>query len=105
MTPILEVTNFSYTYPDTEESIFSEGISLAVAAGECVCLTGPSGCGKTTLLLAIQGLLRGGATEGNIRIDNSSDVTVGMVFQNAESQILCTTVEDEVDYPGLRNGM
>ena len=98
MTPILEVTNFSYTYPDKEGPVFSEKISLAVAAGECVCLTGPSGCGKTTFLLAIQGLLRGGATEGNIRIADSTNVAVGLVFQNAESQILCTTVEDEVAF-------
>jgi ATPase components of various ABC-type transport systems, contain duplicated ATPase len=99
MTPILEVTNFSYTYPDTEESIFSEGISFSVSAGECVCLTGPSGCGKTTLLLAIQGLLRGGEVGGSIKITgNSSTVAGGMVFQNAESQILCTTVEDEVAF-------
>ena len=99
MTPILEVINFSYTYPDKKAPVFSEKISLTVAAGECVCLTGPSGCGKTTLLLAIQGLLQGGETAGTIRITlTSRAVAVGMVFQNAEAQILCTTVEDEVAF-------
>jgi len=33
MTPILEVTNFSYTYPEKEAPVFSEKISLSVAAG------------------------------------------------------------------------
>jgi iron(III) transport system ATP-binding protein len=34
------------------------GISLAVTAGEVVCLLGPSGCGKTTLLRLAAGLER-----------------------------------------------
>lgn len=33
------------------------GVSLAVDAGEIVCLLGPSGCGKTTLLRLVAGLL------------------------------------------------
>ena len=41
------------------KAVRSEGlgpIDLAVAAGECVCLSGPSGCGKTRLLRAIADL-------------------------------------------------
>ena len=40
--------------------------SLAVKAGEVVCLLGPSGCGKTTTLRMIAGLER--ATEGDVII-------------------------------------
>ena len=35
-----------------------DGISLAVAPGEVVCLLGPSGCGKTTLLRIASGIER-----------------------------------------------
>src|SRR5689334_9854349 len=34
------------------------GISLEVAAGECVCLLGRNGVGKTTTIRAVMGLLR-----------------------------------------------
>ncbi|HTT72177.1 MAG TPA: ABC transporter ATP-binding protein [Anaeromyxobacteraceae bacterium] len=37
------------------ELVALEGIDLAVAEGEFVCLLGPSGCGKSTLLNAVAG--------------------------------------------------
>ena len=37
------------------EVLALDGIDLAVAPGEFVCLLGPSGCGKSTLLNAIAG--------------------------------------------------
>ncbi len=40
----------------TPEASAVKGVSLAVDAGEIVCLLGPSGCGKTTLLRMIAGL-------------------------------------------------
>src|SRR5580692_6842309 len=38
-------------------------VSLAVSAGEVVCLLGPSGCGKTTTLRIIAGLERASSGE------------------------------------------
>lgn len=94
--PVLEIAGLSYTYPGARARSL-DNISMRVCAGECVCITGPSGSGKTTLLMAVQGLLNGG-TEGAVRTGNGK---TAMVFQNAESQILCTTVEDEVAFgPG-----
>jgi len=64
-----------------------------------VCVTGPSGCGKTTLALAIQGLLKRGEVSGKIVFaEMDRKRPVGLVFQDPETQILCSTVEDEVAF-------
>jgi energy-coupling factor transporter ATP-binding protein EcfA2 len=85
-----------------------DGIDLELRAGECTCVTGPSGAGKTTLLRAIAGLLRGGVGEGAIDLpptESRGGLDVGLVLQNPDTQLLCTTVGDEVrlglEYAGL----
>ena len=98
MKPALEIKDYSYSYPGAVKPALRE-LSLSVDAGECVCLNGPSGSGKTTLLLAVKGLLEGGHSSGSIEIARSeTQEGVGIVFQNAETQILCTTVEDEAAF-------
>jgi len=100
---MLDINCFEFSY-DGENTRVCNGVSLSVKSGECVCLTGPSGCGKTTLLLAIKGLLRGGTSKGTIKVNTqesgngTSHSSVGLVFQNVESQILCTTVAEEVAF-------
>ncbi len=65
--------------------------TLAVPAGECLCLFGPSGCGKTTLLRLVAGLET--PSTGEVLFDEeqvSGDTffipprerAVGMVFQD-----------------------
>ncbi len=100
---MLQVSDLTYSYPGGGAPALS-GFSFQVRPGECVCITGNSGCGKTTLLMAIKGLLHQGSLAGEIRF-NGDAITggvdrsaIGFVFQNAESQILCTTVYDEVAF-------
>ncbi|MDA8428543.1 MAG: ABC transporter ATP-binding protein [Geobacteraceae bacterium] len=98
----LTISGLTYHYPGSSGPALSD-VSCSVGTGECICLTGDSGCGKTTLLLAIKGLLPGSKYSGAIRIaeaarDGEWSAPVGLVFQNAESQILCTTVAEEVAF-------
>ncbi|MCM0080446.1 energy-coupling factor ABC transporter ATP-binding protein [Geomonas sp. Red32] len=96
----LSITSLSYRYPGATEPALAD-ISCEVGAGECVCFTGDSGCGKSTLLLAIKGALRGGSRVGSIEIPphaGDGRIPVGIVFQNAESQIVCTTAGEEVAF-------
>jgi branched-chain amino acid transport system ATP-binding protein len=55
MTTLLSVENLYAAY-GLSRVLF--GISLEVAAGECVCLLGRNGVGKTTTMRSVMGLLR-----------------------------------------------
>ncbi|HVC53419.1 MAG TPA: ABC transporter ATP-binding protein [Stellaceae bacterium] len=55
MTALLEVDDIYSAY-GLSRVLF--GISLEVAAGECVCLLGRNGVGKTTTMRSVMGLLR-----------------------------------------------
>lgn len=69
----------SKVYGTGRESVTAlEGIDLAVAPGEFVCVVGASGCGKSTLLNLIAGLDR--PTQGTI--DTGSNRT-GLMFQES----------------------
>ncbi|WP_136523418.1 ABC transporter ATP-binding protein [Geomonas ferrireducens] len=97
---VLEIEHFGFTYHGAAAPVL-EGVSCTVRRGEFVCLTGDSGCGKSTLLLAVMGLLRGGRRHGTIRVAPAEDEaapSAGILFQVPESQILCSTVAEEVAF-------
>jgi ABC-type sugar transport system ATPase subunit len=71
-------------YPNEVRAL--AGVTLNVAAGQCLALVGPSGCGKTTLLRLIAGLEN--ATSGTVRFGDrvmnrvpAHRRDVAMVFQ------------------------
>lgn len=90
---MLRVRDLTFTYPRRGAAALAD-VSLEVRAGECLGVTGPSGSGKSTLLRAVKGLLGGGALSGEV----TAAADVGLVFQNAETQILCSTVAEEVAF-------
>ena len=114
---MIELHNVSYTYPHTVQAALHQ-LSFTVQKGRCVMLTGPSGAGKTTLCLAAAGILHheyGGKKDGQVTIEGRdvatyatlSDLakTIGIVFDDAEAQMIFTTVEEEIlsalEYRGL----
>jgi energy-coupling factor transport system ATP-binding protein len=105
---MIELTDVSYTYPHTVQPALHR-VSLSLKKGRCVMVTGPSGAGKTSLCLAASGILHheyGGKKEGTVIVDKKnvteyktlSDLAqnVGVVFDDAEAQMIFTTVEEEL---------
>ncbi|WP_418954286.1 ABC transporter ATP-binding protein [Tractidigestivibacter sp.] len=112
----LEFRDVSFSYPatDTEPNPAPvlEHVSLAVPEGAFALLTGSTGSGKSTLLrLAKPEVSPTGTLVGNV-LAFGKDVrkfspvesaqTVGLVFQNPDSQIVCDTVWHEMAF-GLEN--
>jgi len=105
---MIELNNVSYTYPHTVHPALHR-VSLTLEKGRCIMVTGPSGAGKTSLCLAASGILHheyGGKKEGTVIVDHRnvaeykslSDLAenVGIVFDDAEAQMIFTTVEEEL---------
>ncbi|HUU76653.1 MAG TPA: energy-coupling factor transporter ATPase [Methanoregulaceae archaeon] len=105
---MIKLEAVSYAYPRTDRDAVSD-ISLSLKKGECVLISGHSGSGKTTLCLAAAGILEheyGGKKSGRVTL-NGKDVreyqslsdlssTVGILFDDPDSQLIFTTVEEEI---------
>lgn len=101
-------TSLSYTYPVGIRPALRD-ITLSVGAGELVLITGPTAAGKTTLCYALSGILQhefGGTFSGYLAL-RGRPVTeyagvgelnryVSMVFDDADSQLIFTSVEEEL---------
>nr|WP_301664463.1 energy-coupling factor transporter ATPase [Methanoculleus sp. FWC-SCC1] len=110
----ISMRDVSYTYPQGTRPALA-GIDLDVARGECLLVTGPTGAGKTTLCLAASGILYheyGGSFTGTLSLAGKDVAayrdmgeigrTIGVVFDDADAQLIFTTVEEEVA-SGLEN--
>ena len=103
--PILELRCVSYAYPDSPLAV--EDLSFAVEKGERVAVLGRNGAGKSTFFLLCCGvlapargqvILQGRALTGKKADQLELHRRVGVVFQDAEDQILAVTVEGEVSF-------
>jgi len=102
MSAIIEIENLTHRFADGTVGL--DGITLEIEAGAYVVIAGANGSGKTTLLRHLNGLLR--PTSGSVRVAGvsvqenliQSRVLVGMVFQDADSQIVGETVREDVAF-------
>jgi iron complex transport system ATP-binding protein len=67
VTPRLAVDGLDFGYPGR---VVGRGVSLAIEAGEVVCLLGPNGGGKTTLFKTVLGLLA--PLAGSVSVDGEA---------------------------------
>lgn len=113
--PLIELRNVVFSYAG---HTVVDGVSLQVNRGELVALLGPNGCGKTTIMRLINGLEVPSA--GTYLFDGETvDAAyladpvrsqrfhrrVGFVFQNADAQLFCATVGEEVAFGPAQMGL
>ena len=111
MTSALTIDHLTFAYENGTHAL--KDLSLAVNQGETVVFIGPNGAGKTTLFLYILGLLGRTPREVTVfgqRLAKARDVEatrgrVGLVFQNPEDQLFCTTVFDDVAFGPINQGL
>ncbi|MCX7788411.1 MAG: energy-coupling factor ABC transporter ATP-binding protein [Spirochaetes bacterium] len=100
--PDLETRNLTYMLPSGVKALCQ--VSISFYKGEFVLLAGRNGSGKTLLARQLVGLLR--PTEGSVlfrgvplpRCLDKARQKVGLVFQDADSQVLGQTIEEELRF-------
>ena len=105
----IEFKNVSFRYEGYENEIL-HNVNFSVDYGEVALLSGFSGEGKSTVLSLIAGMIPNitpGDVTGEVLIDGGNVKgkklsavcrKVGVVLQNAESQIIHSIVEDEIAF-------
>lgn len=107
---LISLRDIHFSYPGGQK-IF-EGFNFDFSKSDRLGLVGANGSGKSTLLLLIMGLLKPGKglvelfgkprkTEKEFR---ESRVKIGFVFQDANDQLFCPTVGDDLAFGPLNLG-
>jgi biotin transport system ATP-binding protein len=102
MAPIIRIDDLTHRFPDGTLGL--DRIDLAIEEGAFVVIAGANGSGKTSLLRHLNGLLL--PTSGSVTVAGVSVAenprharrVVGMVFQEADSQIVGETVGEDVAF-------
>jgi energy-coupling factor transporter ATP-binding protein EcfA2 len=114
--PVLSVEDVWYRYPVGPDWVL-RGISFGLAPGEFVGVVGSTGAGKSTLCLTLNGLIphyHRGQLKGRVtvhgrdtRTTSVADVSakVGLVFQDADAQLVMSSVEEECTLGPLSQGL
>lgn len=109
MEPVIEVENLWWRYEHSTDWVL-KGINLKINPGEFVVITGPNDSGKSTLVSTFNGLIphaQRGEMKGRVRVLGQDTMTssipalcasVGMAFQDPETQFLLSRVDEEVAF-------
>ena len=101
--PVLQAKSLYFSYDGKGNAL--DGVSLNIYAGERIAVLGPNGAGKSTFFLCLNGVLT--PERGEILLDGEPVgkktrkrlcERAGIVFQNADDQIIASTVAAEVSF-------
>ncbi|OPX45898.1 cobalt import ATP-binding protein CbiO [Ruminiclostridium hungatei] len=100
---ILQVEDMHYVYGNGKPAL--EGVNVEIFQGEKIAVMGSNGSGKSTFFLNINGVLlpeQGKIIYSGITVDKKNikelRKNIGIVFQDADNQIIASTVMAEVGF-------
>ena len=98
---LIKLTAVTKSFTGAEQPVLN-GISFSVCDGDCIVVSGQNGSGKTVLMTLIAGLET--PTSGSIvrSRKDGGELRIGLVFQEADAQILGDTVEEDALF-GMRD--
>ena len=99
MNAILKVKNVSKVFSDENKAL--DDVSFEISEGDFTVIAGSNGSGKTVLMTLIARLDE--PTDGNIQLEDGFDA--GLVFQDADSQILGMTPWEDVLFGARHSGL
>lgn len=101
--PILSVQDLHYVYGNGQVAL--DGVSVDINEGDKIAVIGSNGAGKSTFFLNVNGVLTpesGEITYGGTVINKKNlkelRKNIGIVFQDADNQIIASTVRAEVGF-------
>lgn len=102
MSITLRNISYSYNRGTSAQTDAIENISFEIRKGKFTGIVGDSGAGKSTLIRLLNGLLK--PDSGTITIDGMNAAIpevkkiVGVLFQNPEKQLFCTTGYEDIAF-------
>lgn len=102
---IIEIKNLKYAYTGDKPAL--RGIDVTIGKGERIAVIGSNGAGKSTFFLNLNGVLTPDSGEIYFKSQkltrdkkdlNTLRKSIGIVFQDADNQIIASTVMGEVSF-------
>ncbi len=112
---VIKYEDVSFSYENSKRKVLKD-INLEIKEGDFVVITGPTGAGKTTLCEMMNGIIPNfvkGNLTGKIMVDGKDPTrtqvatmaqTVGLVFQDPNTQLFGMTVEEDIAFGATNLG-
>ncbi|MFZ2633887.1 MAG: ABC transporter ATP-binding protein [Desulfosalsimonadaceae bacterium] len=108
---LVKLTDIGFAYADDDEPVLKD-LNFELFSGQKIGLIAPNGSGKTTLFHVMMGLLTPQAGEIAIfgqAMKSEKDFStvrhrIGLLFQDADDQLFCPTVLEDVCFGPLNMG-